>query len=137
MGTQRRCQACGAPEGAPRVTYKTQRSYGVASRVKHTGAIVRLTEVVFADYGQRLACADCAKAILERVHRLRASKQVAYRTPHEVGGRQSHERRKEALDPGNAPHALAEFAVSETRHRRTGIPASRMRAFASPTVCCP
>ncbi len=65
------------------------------------------------------------------------AEQVAHGAAHEVGGRQSFQGRQQAPHAGEATYALAQVHLAPRHHRRTGIPASRIRSLASRTVWCP
>jgi hypothetical protein len=69
------------------------------------------------------------------VVRHRPAQEVADRAAHEVGGLEPLERREQPLHARHAPHPLAELAGGRAHQSLTGIPASRIRSFASRTVC--
>ena len=71
------------------------------------------------------------------VHGLRAAQQVAYRPAHQIRGREPAQRRQQALHARHAAQALTQVCPVRPRHRRTGIPAARMRSLASRTLWRP
>jgi hypothetical protein len=64
----RRCSGCDSPEGFPRVIWRRRR--GRDQLVREEGAIVRLIEMNFADYGPRLFCEPCRRIVMKRLTRL-------------------------------------------------------------------
>ena len=56
--------------------------------------------------------------------------QVAHGSADEVRGREPRERREQHVHPGQGPNALGQ----PLHHSRTGMPAARIRSFASRTL---
>ena len=78
-----------------------------------------------------------ARVSLDRdvhVDRIRPAQQVAHAATHQIGRRKPLEGRQKPLHAGHAPDALPQLAGPVRHQSRTGIPAPRMRSFASRTV---
>ena len=63
-----------------------------------------------------------------------AAQQVAHGAADEIRRRKPLERREQPLHAGQKPHALPQLARRRRHQSLTGIPASRIRSFASRTV---